>query len=137
MLLPAQSENDPHTLTFLLKQKYELQILSSNTSAARMDAEMTLHNLNQVIEENKDDYEMFAPDEILSAENDLLLHYLNNSNRLQLNQSRQLEQIKVVKSLISKPDAREVYSDVKVAFTQLLLSLAELEFAQTPYNEVK
>ena len=47
-----------------------------------MDAEMTLHNLSQVIEENKDDYEMFAPDEILSAENDLLLHYLNNSNRL-------------------------------------------------------
>ena len=82
MLEPAQSENDPHTLTFLLKQKYELQILSSNTSAARMDAEMTLHNLSQVIEENKDDYEMFAPDEILSAENDLLLHYLNNSNRL-------------------------------------------------------
>ena len=54
-----------------------------------MDAEMTLHNLLQVIEENIQDYELFAPDEILSANTDLLLHYLNNSNRLALNVNKQ------------------------------------------------
>ena len=53
-----------------------------------MNAEMTLQNILQVIEENINDFEMFAPDEILSANNDLLLHYLNNVNRLAMSQTK-------------------------------------------------
>ena len=137
MIEPVIDANDPQSMTFLLKQKYELQMISSNSSAVRMNAEMTLQNLLQVIEENIQDYEMLAPDEILSANNDLLLHYLNNVNRLALNQNKQLDQLKVVKSLIGKSNAVEVYSKEKLAFTQLLISLSELEFANATYIEVK
>ena len=52
MIEPVIDANDPQSMTFLLKQKYELQMISSNSSAVRMNAEMTLQNLLQVIEEN-------------------------------------------------------------------------------------
>ena len=102
-------------------------MMSPTKSAANMDAEMTLHNLRQVIEEHIDDYEMFAPDEILQANTDLLLHHLNHLSTLSLSQTKLINQLATAKSFLKAPDAAKKYSNAKIAYTKLLISLAELE----------
>ena len=74
-----------------------------------MDAEMTLLNLLQVLDENIEDYEMFAPDEILTANTDLLLHYMNHSVTVTLNKTKLKKQIGKVNSLIDVKDASKKY----------------------------
>jgi hypothetical protein len=71
--------NEPATLTYLLKTKYEILIGLGSNSAIR-DAEMTLFNIQQVIQEHIEDYSLLAPQEILSNQIDILYHFLNHEN---------------------------------------------------------
>ena len=47
---------------------------------ASRDAEITLHNIIGLIDENLEEYQVLAPHEILRAHSDLLLHYLNSGH---------------------------------------------------------
>ena len=49
-----REEGEPNTLTFILKQKYQIQV--NIESLATRDAEMTLHNIISLIDENIEDY---------------------------------------------------------------------------------
>ena len=49
-----KEEGEPNTLTFILKQKYQIQV--NIERLASRDAEMTLHNIISLIDENIDEY---------------------------------------------------------------------------------
>ena len=99
-----------------------------------MDAELTLLQLLQVIDEHIEDYELFAPGEALKANTDLLLHYLNHTNSLAPNDKKLTDQLTKVKTLLSKKDAKDKYSLETIAYTQFLIALAELETDRIPYS---
>ena len=100
--------------------------MSPSKSAVKMDAEMTLHNLIEVIDSNIKDYEILDPSEILQANSDLLLHYLNHSATLSLSDRKLLNQLAAVKKLVNKKGADSIYTPDKIAYNQLLIAIAEL-----------
>ena len=90
---------DPQVQILLLKQKYEIYVTQKLAQDADdgdkamreyslmdsmrfknvKEAQMTLLNMRQVINQNKEDFELLTPDVILQTETDLLLHLVNNS----------------------------------------------------------
>ena len=61
----SSEAKDPRIQTFLLKIKYEMQILSQTNSSEIMEAEITLLNHSMIIEQHKNDYTLFSEDDYL------------------------------------------------------------------------
>ena len=83
---------DPRIQTFLLKIKYEMQILSQTKSSEIMEAEITLLNHSMIIEQHKNDYTLFSEDDYLQIQNEILLHYMNHNTMLQLGDAKMIKQ---------------------------------------------
>ena len=76
----SEEEIEPNTYIYLLKTKYDILVEQGSKEAIR-DAEMCLLNILEVLDQHKEDFEMLAPQEVLSAEMDLLLHYLQHETK--------------------------------------------------------
>ena len=83
---------DPRIQTFLLKIKYEMQLLSQTKSSEIMEAEITLLNHSMIIEQHKNDYTLFSEDDYLQIQNEILLHYMNHNTMLQLGDAKMIKQ---------------------------------------------
>lgn len=126
---------EPNTLTFLLKQKYQLQV---NLDWASRDAELTLHNIIGLIDEHLEEYQVLAPHEVLAAHSDLLLHYLNHGSKLlSVSSSKTDKQAEKVSNLLKSRFMAEVVKrgTERVAFAKFLIGIASLTSHQNqvPY----
>lgn len=107
------------------------------------DAEITLLNCQALLERHKADFEVLAPQDIVTVEIDLLLHYLNHGSRLlSMSSAKTDNQAKKLADILTSKQIGQVIQQQNpdtTAFAYMLIAMAKFTTLgkEVPYLEIK